>query len=390
VSGLRFDGWVPFRLYWQGNEPGVEWLYMGANRFLDPFFEATIYFEAQTPFNQLFRFRTPLAALEDWHAASPGVKPAGFIFHLSRCGSTLIARMLAALPRHIVLSEPGVLDRVLQAHERAPEVPVEQRVRWLQWLVSALGQTRTGEEQRLFIKFAPQCIRDLPLVSLAFPDVPWIFVYRDPVEVMVSNLRSTSPVLTRGYLGPGFLNFDASLVPDMDDAEYVARILGMLAETAAGYGESAQARWIEYRQLPDAVWGVVQRHFGLDLTAAEIEPMKEAAGFDAKHPERPFAADSEAKRREASASLCRLAERWIQPHYRKLEELRRAETAGFPAFRRFLLRHPAQLDALRGLERDAFFRAALQVAGQAGIALEPRALELALAEARAERHQRLL
>lgn len=80
----------------------------------------------------------------------------------------------------------------------------------------------------------------------------------------------------------------------------------------------------------------------------------------------------------------------IQPHYRKLEELRKAETAGFPAFRRFLLRHPAQLDTLRGLERDAFFRAALQVAGLAGIALEPRDLELALAEARAQRHQRLL
>ena len=197
MSGLRFDGWVPFRLYWQAGEPGVEWVYMGANRFSDPFFEDTTYFEVQTPFNSLFRFRTPFEALADWQAVSPGLKPAGFVFHLSRCGSTLITRMLASLPQNLVLSEPGLLDRALRAHERAPEAPLAQRVMWLQWLVSALGQPRTGLEQRLFIKFDPRNIIDFPLLRLAFPDVPWIFVDRDPVEVMVSNLRSPSLLVTR-------------------------------------------------------------------------------------------------------------------------------------------------------------------------------------------------
>jgi hypothetical protein len=390
MSGLRFDGWVPFRLYWQGDEPGVEWLYMGSNRFRDPFFESTIYFAAQTPFNQLFRFRTPLAALEDWQATSPGVKPAGFIFHLSRCGSTLITQMLAGLPGHVVLSEPGLLERVLQAHERTPQVPVPQRVRWLQWVVSALGQPRTGAEQRLFIKFAPQNILDLPLVRLAFPDVPWIFVYRNPVEVMVSNLRAASPLVTRGFLGQSFLDFDGSLLPDMGDDEYATRILGILAETAVGQAESGLGMPIEYRQLPDAVWGTVQRHFDLNLTPEEVERMKQTARFDAKNPRQAFAGDAESKQREASDDVRLLAEQWIEPHYRKLEEIRRAQTAGFPALRRFLLDHPAQLDRLRGLDRDGFLQAAPLVASQAGIALQPGDLEQALAAAHAERSQRLL
>ena len=35
-------------------------------------------------------------ALEERAASHPGVGPTGFIFHLSRAGSTLIAQMLAA------------------------------------------------------------------------------------------------------------------------------------------------------------------------------------------------------------------------------------------------------------------------------------------------------
>ena len=41
MSALRFDGWVPFRLYWQAGGPGVEWCYLGSRPFSDPFFDAT-------------------------------------------------------------------------------------------------------------------------------------------------------------------------------------------------------------------------------------------------------------------------------------------------------------------------------------------------------------
>lgn len=328
MSDLRFDGWVPFRLYWQAGEPGVEWVYMGSDRFSEPFFEDTIYFEVQTPFNSLFRFRTPIGALADWHAVSPGLKPAGFIFHLSRCGSTLVTRMLASLPQNLVLSEPGLLDRALRSHERAPEAPPAQRVMWLQWLVSALGQPRTGLEKRLFIKFDPRNIVDFPLLRLAFPDVPWVFVYRDPVEVMVSNLRSPSLLVTRGILGPDFLNFDGSLVAGMDDGEYAARVLGIVAETAAQHAVTAGGKPIEYSQLPDIVWGDLRRHFGIEFTPQEVDQLKQVATFDAKKPERRFENDTEAKNREATGHIRHLAAQWIAPHYARLEEIRRARALG--------------------------------------------------------------
>lgn len=390
MSARRFDGWVPLRLYWQAGEPGVEWLYMGANRFSDPFFDHTMHFEVLTPFNSLFRFRTPLAALAEWSEVSPGLSPAGFIFHLSRCGSTLITRMLASLPRNLVLSEPGLLDLMLRSHEWAPQAPLEQRAMWLRWLVSALGQRRSGLEQRLFIKFDPRNIVDFPLLRLAFPDVPWIFVYRNPVEVMISNLRSPSVLVTSGILGTEFLNFDASLAAGKDDAEYIARVLGIVAETAGRHAAVTGGLPIEYTQLPEVVWGDLHRHFGLDLTPEEVDHLKQVATFDAKQPNRRFTSDTESKNREADDRLRRLAGQWIAPHYARLEEIRLAHASGFPAFRRFLLDHPASLDRLRGLEREAFIDAALQLAAQAVIALDRPIIEKAIVEARAERARRLL
>jgi hypothetical protein len=390
MSGLRFDGWVPFRMYWQGGEPGVEWFYMGAKRFSEPFFEATAHFEVQTPFNSLFRFRTPLGALGEWQSVSPGLRPAGFVFHLSRCGSTLITQMLAGLPQSVVLSEAGVLDRMLRSHEHAPEASIAQRVEWLQWLVSALGQRRTGLERRLFIKFDPRNIVDLPLLRLAFPDVPWIFVYRNPVEVMVSNLRAASPLVTRGILGPDFLNFDISLVAGMEDDEYAARVLGVIAETAARHAAGAQGKLIEYRQLPDIVWGDLGRHFGLDFTPEDVERLKQVATLDAKHPKRRFESDTEAKKREAGERMRSLAEQWIEPPYAKLEEIRRQQECGFDTFRRLVLEDAALLERLSGLQRGAFLETAVREASQAGIPLQRYDVERAIAEARVERQRRLL
>lgn len=396
MSGLRFDGWIPYRTFWQGAEPGVEWLYLGAKPFADPFFDETISREALTPFNSLFRFRTPLALLADWHAASPGLPPAGFIFHLSRCGSTLITRMLAALPEYLVLSEPGVLDSMLRAHLTAPAAPIVQRAAWLQWLLGALAQARTGRERRLFVKLDPRNIAELPLLAHAFPQTPWIFVYRDPVEVLVSNLRSRARFLAPGILPADFTGLDPSQAAAMEEDEYAARVLGAVAATAARHAAaSSSALLIEYTQLPAAVEDLIAPHFGLQFTPAQAMQAAEAARADAKHPSRSFSPDSDAKRREASPRVRELAERWIAPHYTRLEELRRdalrrCPPSGLPAFRRLVAGDPALLARLSGLDREAFCRAALHAAAEAGIALTRDGLEQALAAALAERTQRLL
>src|SRR5439155_24789392 len=146
--------------------------------------------------------QTPIEVLAELQAAEPGIPPTGFIFHMSRCGSTLISQMLAALPQNVVVSEAGPVDAVLRARFQAPDLPEREQIGWLQGIVSALGRRRTGEESHFFVKLDAWHTLDLPLIQRAFPDVPWLFLYRNPVEVMVSHARQPGSQLVPGMLPP--------------------------------------------------------------------------------------------------------------------------------------------------------------------------------------------
>ena len=92
----------------------MDWCHLGVERFTDPFFDQTIGRRLREPFCLLFRHRTPIDALIDRAAVHPGLRPAGFIFHMSACGSTLIAQMLAAQEKSVVISEADPIDSVLR------------------------------------------------------------------------------------------------------------------------------------------------------------------------------------------------------------------------------------------------------------------------------------
>ena len=317
---LPLAGWVPIRLFWQGAEPMVEWGYLGSERFTDPFFDATIQRALEKPFASLFRHHTSIGALDAWRKKSPGLEPSGLIFHMSRCGSTVVSQLLATLEGSLVVSEAGPIDAMARAHLRAPGVPIAQRIAWLQWIVSALGQPRSGIENRYFIKFDARTSLDLAFVRQAFPNVPWIFVYRDPLEVMVSLTERPSAMVTPG-MGTNLLP-----VPDLSGmtmTEYAARVLGLLCDTAIANFPGGRGMLVNYRQLPEMVWSELPAHFGFEMPAGAVEIMREAAGFDAKRRDHRFASDSERRRAQASDDVRRLAAEWIAPQYAQLEKLRR-------------------------------------------------------------------
>jgi len=161
---------------------------MGSRRLTEPFFEQTLHRHMTHPFHQLFRRETSMEEMVAWTLAHPGAPLRGVIFHMSRCGSTLMSQQIAALECNIVASEPAPLDAILRAHQRIPTLPREIQVSWVRAMAAALGQPRCGE-QALYIKTDCWHIHQIDLIREAFPEVPWIFLYRDPIEVMVSQQR---------------------------------------------------------------------------------------------------------------------------------------------------------------------------------------------------------
>jgi len=311
--------WVPISVYGRSQPFGVDWCYMGEERFSDPFFVATIQRRLALPFNQLFRPQTTLNDLIERQTVQPGLAPTGFIFHMSRCGSTLLSQQLAALPDTVVISEATPLDGLLRITWKDPTVSEELLVTWLRALIGALGQPRTGNETRLFIKLDAWHTLFMSIIRRAFPQTPWVFLYRDPVEVLVSQERDRGSQMMPGTLPPTFLGLTYEQAFTLSPDEYTARVLNGICEVVLANRDD-RGRLVNYRELPQAAWTSCAEHFGITFTAEEIKLMQRAARFDAKRPKTSFVADSADKQRSASAELRQLAEQWLVPLYEQLAE----------------------------------------------------------------------
>ena len=309
------DGFVPMRVWWDAGTPTVDWCRLDGLRFTDPFFEGTIRRALQHPFNLAFRPQTPLAELAALGAQRPGLAPSGFVFHLSRCGSTLVTQAFAELPQVLVLSEAAPIDAVLRAHERDPRITDEQRIAWLRAMIDALAQRRTGTERHLIVKFDAWHALQLDLIERAFPGVPWVFLVRDPVEILVSHRRAVSWMMA-ALNAPSLLAFTPAEAMRLPRDEYHARVLARIASAMAAH--SGAERTIDYRALPAAIWETLAPRFGITLSAADRERLHAAVGRDAKQPTRAFVADAAAKQDEADAELRELAARWLAEPYARL------------------------------------------------------------------------
>lgn len=301
----------------------MDWCYLGARGFTEPFFDQTIQWCMSQPFNLLFHHRTPIEMLAERHEIKPGLQPTGFIFHMSRCGSTLVSQMLAALPRTVVVSEASPIDAVLRSHFRVPGLSDEERIDWLRWIVSALGQQRLGDENQFFIKLDSWNTLVLPLIRRAFPGVPWIFLYRNPVEVMISQMKRRGAHMVPGVIEPSLFGLSNDSIFLMQPEEYCARVLARICEAAVEHHESGML--LSYKQLPEAMWTSIPHFFGIEYSTPDIERLNRVAQLDAKNPSLHFTNDTEGKNRSATEMIRNLADELVVPIYKQLEAARKTE-----------------------------------------------------------------
>lgn len=314
-------GWIPIRVASREGHVFADWCQLGERRFIEPFFEQTIEKCLRQPFSLVFRHETTMEALCEWAERAPGVPPAGFIFHQSRCGSTLAARMLAAVEENIVISEAPPIDAVL----RVPGIDEAQRIAWLRGMVSALGQPRAGGERRMFIKFDAWHTFSLPLIKAAFPEVPWIFVHRDPLEVLVSQMRSRAAWMVPGvttWVPPGI---DPATAWQIPAEEYIARVLAGVTMAALDALGDGSGRVVNYRDVP----GVLCRALGYEPGEDDRAAMHRVLTFDAKEPSLIFEPDSASKTDAASEAMREAVRKYLTPLQGRLEDLTQAATGDF-------------------------------------------------------------
>ena len=235
--------------------------------------------------------------------------------------------MLAALAQNVVVSEAGAVDAVMRAGFNHAGTD-DERAGWLRALVCALGQRRHVAERHYFVKFDGWHTLQLALVRRVFPEVPWLFVYREPLEVMASQLRRPALWLQPGNLPPQLLGLDTAAAFSLSPEDYCARVLARICETALQHADEGRVLFVNHRQLPEVLTDSVLSFWRVAYTAEEIAAMRQTAQFHAKEPEVRYVNDGDAKRRGASAAARGAAERWVTPLYERLEALR---CAGAPS-----------------------------------------------------------
>ena len=314
-SALPPRDWLPIAAAAAAGSIAVDWARFGPQPLRGPFYEADIRRALSLPFNRAFRYRTGLADLIAQADKMASVAPAGFIFHMSRCGSTLLAQMLAALDDSIVISEAAPLDAVVQLGRKlAPG----DAARALRAMILALGRRRSGRERRYVVKLDCWHTLALPTFRRAFPDVPWVFLYRDPVEVLVSQMRQRGMQMVPQFLPPGLYGIDAVTVRAPDE-DYCARVLAAVCRAALDQRRLGGGLFVNYRDLPGAVATTILPHFGLSCSDAEGAILRRAALMNAKSPGMAFAPDAEAKRRAATDAIRAAADRHLGEIFDRLE-----------------------------------------------------------------------
>jgi hypothetical protein len=307
--------WTPIRFDLSGPVPTVDWADLSQERFVEPFFDQAVARWASSPRVRPL-VRTGLEALVILDN-EPSLEPAGMIFHLSRCGSTLVSRLLATLPGTVVIAEPSPLNALLGLDPgRVSEATLVRSVRLL---VRALGRCRHGDEHHLVLKCTSWNIRRREILAAAFPETPWVWVQRDPAHVLASLLTNPPGWLGLHAVPPQtarFFGLDPEAVPARARVEFAARALGAMLEAAAT--DPAGRLSIDYAELPGAVWQHVAPHFGLEVDSAAIDRMIEESRFYSKDPSpRVFDGDA-AERRPLTAAVCNAAQRFAEPGYRGL------------------------------------------------------------------------
>jgi hypothetical protein len=234
----------------------VTWLDVGSYHFYEGFFRKSIQILSLLQ-KEMVSFTTELNILEDDRVTGDHIYPSGFIFHAGHCRSTALAKSLARSRENLVLSEVAPLSQVLPLFKTY----TASSKRIYRNLVLVLCRHRIETHSHAFIKFTSHNIHFFDLIHATFPDVPAIFLSRNPAEI-VSSFRKAPP----GWLKDG------------DDLEEI--VSGFLAR--AQHIDPEQLRSIDHLEITPEKLDLVLDYFKVYPVAAELDLMKSQFDYDSK------------------------------------------------------------------------------------------------------------
>ncbi|WP_019990035.1 hypothetical protein [Rudanella lutea] len=277
-------GWIPTALVPNSPELYCRWQWVGGHPFDAPFFDETLRRCLSEPQNSgRYQTLSTLDSLVEMAQSLAAVEPTAFIFHVSRCGSTLLSQLLCLDQTNIVLSEMPLLDELLFLPKRHPQLTPDQQETYIRAVLTLVGQPRTGHEKRLFVKLDSWHAYYYDLIRRFFPTTPIVLLYRSPEAVIASQRKHRGmhavPALLPPYLfglkpdEVQMLNFDAYMAQVL--TYYYARF-GTIADT------DPRAFLLAYQPDGTALMRDLAQHLNLSIGAAGWQAIEVRSRYHAK------------------------------------------------------------------------------------------------------------
>jgi hypothetical protein len=271
--------WIPYKLTFDEDRPFCEWLYTGDEDFSEPFFDDTIA-KCRQLNNRSCKSISSIDILPHWSVQIGSVTPSAFIFHVSRCGSTLASQLLALDRTNIVLSEVPFFDALLRSQKNIP-------MQLLRDAIAFYAPVKRGS--RLIIKTDSWHIFFYKQIRELYPQTPFILMYRRPYEVMRSQQKQRGMHAIPGLIEPALFGFEENEVQQMNLDEYLGRLLEKYFQ---GFLNILQADTlsiaINYNEGPITMVQKIASVCGYSIGSDEMEKIKGRVLYHAKYPERVF------------------------------------------------------------------------------------------------------
>lgn len=288
----NFRGWLPSQL--REPAPDCLWQFVGETSFHEPFFEETLGRCRSLPENSFAPPRvTKLDDLPEIARGLETVEPSAFVFHVSRCGSTLVSQLLGIDDRIISLSEVPIFDQLLRARFRPALAAAIDLAAHLTAAIRLHAQRRTGTEESLVIKLDSWHVAFHAELRALYPRTPFILLYRHPAEVVRSQRKRPGLHAVEGLLEPALFGFQPEESTPETRESWLPRVLSIYYDTFLRIArDDPQARLFAYERDMVPVVESIADFAGIELSSSHRQEMRSRASFHGKYPGDSFHGES--------------------------------------------------------------------------------------------------
>jgi hypothetical protein len=257
------------------------------------------------------------------------------VFHESRCGSTLVANTLIGMApeKHRTYSEsaPPAMAIKNVCGSDYTMCSLDQAAMVLRDSMYLMSRSNDPREERVFFKMQSITTQNIAVFQKAYPEVPWMFVYRSPVEVMMSHFKDGihHANCVRGQQSPPKVVREIAArrgyasAESMQAEDYCAAHLASITESAVtALKASNNGIPINYATLPDILYEEVLPNIGIPVGPEEIDRIKAVSGKYSKGRGQragEFKGDSEQKKDAASPVVKQASATFLQESFDILE-----------------------------------------------------------------------